>query len=116
MRASDPPEMSADGVAPGRSSEPAVTVYTVPRCLDCAAVKNLLAEAGVPFREVDISSIPHARQALQMLSGMETMPQVFVGSRFIGQVAEIRYLVRTGQLARLVAEALEARSSEEPAD
>lgn len=114
MRTSDPPEMSADGVAPGRSSEPAVTVYTVPRCLDCAAVKNLLAEAGVPFREVDISRIPHARQALQLLSGIETMPQVFIGSRFIGQVAEIRYLVRTGKLHGIIADVRKQTGNKRP--
>lgn len=114
MRAAEPPAASAGSPVPG-GSEHVVTVYTVARCLDCAAVKNLLAEAGIPFREVDISSIPHARDALQMLSGIETMPQVFVGSRFIGQVAEVRYLVRTGQMARLIADALEEKGIEKPA-
>lgn len=79
-----------------------VTVYTVPGCLDCGAVKNLLNEAGIPFREVDISRIPGAREALAMLSGIQSVPQVFIGSKFIGQVAEIRYLVRTGKLADML--------------
>lgn len=81
---------------------PDVTVYTVPNCFDCAAVKHLLAEAGVPFREVDISQIPGSREALAMLSGIRSAPQVFFGSRFIGQVAEVRYLVQSGKIAELL--------------
>lgn len=80
-----------------------VTVYTVPNCIDCAAVKNLLSEAGIPYREVDISQIPHSREALEMLSGLKSVPQVFVGSRFIGQVSEVRYLIRTGKFAEILA-------------
>ncbi len=79
-----------------------LTVYTVPNCLDCAAVKNLLTEAGISYREVDISHIPESRAALEMLSGLRTVPQVYIGSRYIGQVAEIRYLLRTGKLASLL--------------
>lgn len=85
------------------SAETVLTVYTVPNCLDCAAVKNLLADAGVPFREVDVSVVPGAREALELLSGLRSMPQVYIGSRFVGQVAEIRYLLRTGRLASLLA-------------
>lgn len=81
---------------------PEVTVYTVPNCLDCAAVKNLLTEAGVSYREIDISQIPGSREALEMLSGLSTVPQVFVGSRYIGQVAEVRYLIQTGRLASAI--------------
>jgi len=84
-------------------TEPLLTVYTVPNCLDCAAVKHLLAEAGVPFREVDISFVPGSRDALELLSGRRSVPQVYLGARFLGQVGEIRYLVRTGRLQQLLA-------------
>ena len=84
---------------------PVLTVYTVPNCFDCAAVKYLLSEAGIPFREVDISQIPGSREALALLSGVRSAPQVFLGPRFLGQVAEVRYLVRSGKLAELLAEA-----------
>lgn len=114
MTVSGSPEKPSLASTPAGDAEPAVTVYTVPRCLDCAAVKNLLAEAGVPFREVDISRIPHARQALQLLSGIETMPQVFIGSRFIGQVAEIRYLVRTGKLHGIIADVRKQTGNKRP--
>lgn len=80
-------------------------MYSVPNCLDCAAVKNLLQGAGIPYREVDISQVPGARRALALLSGLQSVPQVYIGSRFIGQVFEVRTLIQTGQLQRLLAEA-----------
>lgn len=80
-------------------------MYTVPNCLDCAAVKNLLEGAGVPYREVDISQVPGSREALAMLSGLHSVPQVYIGSRFIGQVFEVRTLIQTGRFQRLLAEA-----------
>lgn len=78
-----------------------LTVYTVPNCIDCAAVKNLLQTAGVPFHEVDISQVPGSREALSLLSGLSSVPQVFHGNQFIGQVFEIRTLVQTGEIQRL---------------
>jgi Glutaredoxin and related proteins len=93
-------------------TEPLLTVYTVPNCLDCAAVKHLLAEAGVPFREVDISFVPGSRDALELLSGRRSVPQVYLGARFLGQVGEIRYLVRTGRLQQLLAGEAEAAAGE----
>lgn len=79
-----------------------MTVYTVPDCIDCAAVKHLLTEAGVSYEEVDISEIPKSREALELLSGFRTVPQVFVGNRYIGQVAEVRYLIQSGKLASVI--------------
>lgn len=83
-----------------------VRVFTVPNCLDCAAVKRLLTDAEIEFEEVDISSVEHAREALELLSGLQSMPQVFVGNRFIGQVAEIRHLALSERLREVVAEKL----------
>lgn len=93
---------------------PDVTVYTVPNCFDCAAVKHLLTEAGIPFREVDISQIPGSRDALAMLSGVRSAPQVFLGTRFIGQVAEVRYLVRSGKLTELLSASASGETQESP--
>lgn len=79
-----------------------VTVYTVPNCLDCGAVKNLLSDAGIPFNEIDISQVPRSREALELLAGVRSVPQVYIGSQFVGQVAEVRYLVQTGKFAELI--------------
>ena len=81
-----------------------IRVYTVPGCLDCTAVKALLRQADVAFEEVDVSDIPNSREALALLSGLQSVPQVYLDGRFIGQVAEVRHLVMTGRLSRLLAD------------
>ena len=81
-----------------------IRVFTVPGCLDCAAVKALLRQADVAFEEVDVSDIPNSREALALLSGLQSVPQVYLDGRFIGQVAEVRHLVMTGRLSRLLAD------------
>lgn len=82
---------------------PKVRVYTVPNCIDCTAVKFMLDEAGISYEEMDITAIPRAREALHMLSGMMSMPQVFVDGTFVGQVANVRHLIATGQLQKIIA-------------
>lgn len=82
-------------------------MYTVPNCLDCAAVTFLLDEAGVDYETVDISEVPGAREALAMLSGLMSVPQVYIDGKFCGQVAEIRHLVRTGRLTKLLGQPAE---------
>lgn len=89
-----------------------VTVYTVPNCLDCGAVKRLLERHGIPYREVDISRIPGSREALELLSGLRSVPQVFIGNRFVGQVSEVRYLLETGKFQQLLSEYAGDRDSE----
>ena len=81
-----------------------IRVYTVPGCLDCTAVKALLRQADVAFEEVHVSDIPNSREALALLSGLQSVPQVYLDGRFIGQVAEVRHLVMTGRLSRLLAD------------
>lgn len=81
-----------------------IRVYTVPGCIDCGAVKELLRQGGIPFEEIDIHEVPGARTALAYLSGIESVPQVFIGERFIGQVAEVRYLVQSGRLQAMLSD------------
>lgn len=77
-------------------------VYTVPGCIDCGAVKRLLEQAKVPYEEIDVEHVPGAREALSLLSGRQSLPQVFVGERFLGQVGEIRFLAESGRLHQTI--------------
>lgn len=80
----------------------AVRVYTVSGCIDCGAVKRLLEQANVPYEEINVERVPGAREALSLLSGRQSLPQVFVGDRFLGQVGEIRFLVASGRLRQTI--------------
>lgn len=55
----------------------AVTVLTTPWCGYCRRLKAQLADAGVPFREVDVEDHPHAAALVERVNGGDrTVPTV----------------------------------------
>jgi glutaredoxin 3 len=74
-----------------------ITIYTRPRCIWCWKAKRLLRRAGVTFETHDVSAVD-ARQALERRTNWPTVPQVFVGDRFIGGYQELRAIAERGEL------------------
>jgi glutaredoxin 3 len=79
-----------------------VTVYTGSFCGYCLQVMSLLARRGIAFTEVSVEDHPDVRQELLARSGRRTLPQVYVGDRYIGGAAEVAALDRSGELTRLI--------------
>ena len=77
---------------------PEVTVYTTGFCGYCTQVKALLARHGIPFTEVSVEDHPGLPGKLLARSGRRTLPQVYVGERYIGGAAELAALDRSGEL------------------
>jgi glutaredoxin 3 len=81
---------------------PAVTVYTGSFCGYCLQVTSLLERRGIPYAEVNVEDEPGLREKLLARSGRRTLPQVFVGERYIGGADEIRTLDASGELNQLM--------------
>lgn len=81
---------------------PAVTVYTGNFCGHCTQVKALLERRGIPYTELSVEDEPGLREELLARSGRRTLPQVFVGERYIGGADEIRALDASGELIQLM--------------
>jgi glutaredoxin 3 len=81
---------------------PAVTVFTGSFCGYCMQVKALLERRGIAYRERSVEDEPGLREELLARSGRRTLPQVFVGERYIGGADELRALDASGELTRLV--------------
>jgi glutaredoxin 3 len=80
----------------------AVTVYTGGFCGYCLQVTSLLERRGIPYAEVNVEDEPGLREKLLARSGRRTLPQVFVGERYIGGADEIRALDASGELTQLM--------------
>ncbi len=80
-----------------------VIVYTTRACGYCVRAKQLLQSKQIPFQEVDISGDHAARAELVRSTGHRTVPQIFIGGRFIGGYDELAALSRSGQLDALLA-------------
>jgi len=66
--------------------------------------KALLERKGVGFREIDVESGRELRQEMISRSGgRRTVPQVFIGERYVGGSEELAEAERSGELDRLLA-------------
>ena len=82
-----------------------VTIYTTATCPYCIRAKHLLSNKGVQFTEINMPSISsEERQALsQKTNNYRTVPQIFIGEKFIGGSDDLTKLEREGSLDSLLA-------------
>ncbi|HWJ30726.1 MAG TPA: glutaredoxin family protein [Gaiellaceae bacterium] len=65
-----------------------------------------LRRAGAPVTAVDILPDPQIRQALSVISGWPTIPQVFVKGELVGGADIVEELEQSGELAATLREKL----------
>ena len=73
-----------------------------PMCGFSAATVEVLDELGVPYKAVDILSDAAKREGVKAYTKWPTIPQVFVGGKFIGGCDIVREMHAKGELAPLV--------------
>lgn len=75
---------------------------TEPQCGFSAAVVDAFNSLGVDFETRDILADNELREAIKKYSNWPTVPQVFIGGKFIGGCDITRELYQTGELQKLV--------------
>jgi monothiol glutaredoxin len=73
-----------------------------PMCGFSAATVQVLRDIGVPFKAVDVLAEPEKRDAIKVFSKWPTIPQVYVGGKFIGGCDIVREMHARGELAPLL--------------
>ena len=63
-----------------------------PQCGFSAATVAIFEELGVPFATADVLSDPELREAIKRYSNWPTIPQVYIGGKFVGGCDIIREL------------------------
>ena len=81
---------------------PEVTVYTGSFCGSCLQATSLLERRGIAYSEVSVEDHPGLLEKLLERSGRRTLPQVYVGERYVGGADELRALNASGELAKLI--------------
>lgn len=81
----------------------AVRIYTTRFCPYCIHAKQLLAHKAVPFEEIAVDGDREMRAKLvKMTGGSTTVPQIWIGERYVGGCDELVALERRGELDRLL--------------
>ena len=73
-----------------------------PQCGFSAATTAILQDLGKPFHTVDVLSSPEKRSAIKRFSNWPTIPQVYVGGKFVGGCDIVREMHARGELAPLI--------------
>ncbi len=74
------------------------TIYTISGCSYCRKAKKLLNDLSIEFTEYIYRFNTPQMDALIARTGHETVPQIFIGERFIGGCDELEKLIKTNRL------------------
>ncbi|MDX6691541.1 MAG: glutaredoxin 3 [Solirubrobacteraceae bacterium] len=79
-----------------------VKVYSTDMCTLCNSVENLLNARDIPYEKILLHEDSSEYDELVERTGMQTMPQVFIGSMLLGGFQETMAADQSGMLADLL--------------
>ena len=74
-----------------------------PQCGFSSRVVELLKREGVPFETVNVLADPAIREGIKEFSNWPTIPQLYVGGKFIGGCDIVTELAASGDRAKELA-------------
>jgi len=80
---------------------PHIEVYSTPNCPFCVSAKALLKSKNLNFHEIDVSEDIDNLQKMIKLSGLRTVPQIFINNQSIGGYEELSKMNADGALPHL---------------
>jgi len=82
-----------------------------PMCGFSASAIEILEESGYPFAHVNILEDQEKREAVKAFSNWPTIPQVYIGGKFVGGSDILRELHASGDLQRLLKETFDGAAA-----
>ena len=80
-----------------------VRIYRTRVCPYCVMAARLFDRKGVAYEEIYLDGKHKERMALQAQTNWRTVPQIFVGERFVGGYMDVAALDRSGELDAMLA-------------
>lgn len=80
---------------------PNIEVYSTPNCPYCVRAKALLQSKNLIFKEIDVSDDVDSLQKMVQMSGLRTVPQIFINDQSIGGFDELAQLNADGDLPHM---------------
>ena len=93
-----------------------IIVFTKPGCPYCAKVKTTLRDTGLPYVEKDVKAFERTADLSKYLSGVSTVPQMFIGDLHVNGSEDAVALAAADRLIPLAAEAHGALDLDAPTD
>ena len=80
---------------------PNIEVYSTQNCPFCVSAKALLKSKNLNFHEIDVSDDIESLQKMIKLSGLRSVPQIFINNQSIGGFDELAKMNSEGALPHL---------------
>lgn len=84
---------------------PKITIYSKQTCPFCDKAKNLLQTKGVDIssvEEIRVDLNPDALQEMMQKTNRRTVPQIWIGERWVGGFDDLSALDQSGELNKLL--------------
>lgn len=81
-----------------------VIIYRTTHCGYCDMAKRLFKDIGQEFDEIDVTHDADMRNKLVAMTGLRTVPQIFINGEAVGGYTDVAALQRSGKLAELLAD------------
>lgn len=78
---------------------------TFPQCGFSSRAVEILKKSGVAFKDVNVLSDPALRQGIKDFSSWPTVPQIYIGGKFIGGSDILVEMFESGELKKALEEA-----------
>lgn len=82
-----------------------VVIFSKTTCQPCKNTKNLFNELGQLFVDIDLEKRSDANDIfaeLKKITGINTVPKVFINGKYVGGSSHVKLLNETGELERLL--------------
>ena len=80
-----------------------VTMYCTAVCPYCQMAERLLTKKGVSqIEKVRVDLDPAQREHMMQITGRRTVPQIYIGERYVGGYDELAAIDRAGELRALL--------------
>ena len=76
-------------INPKATTPPRITLFAKPGCPHCARARQMLADKGYRFEEIELGSHGVSYSSLQAVTGNGTTPQVYINGEHIGGADEL---------------------------
>lgn len=80
------------------------TLYTKPTCPYCLNAKKLLDNKGISYTDITITTLSDDERAelATRTNNHRTVPQIFIGEKFVGGFDDLNTLNQSGELDTLL--------------
>jgi glutaredoxin 3 len=75
-----------------------VVMYTTGICPFCIMAKRIFDDLDVAYEEIRVDKHSEKRKEMMKITNRRTVPQVFIGDRYVGGCDDTQDALRSGQL------------------